>query len=63
MVNNSNKMYYRFISDDEPSEEQLAFLMQEVRDEVREKNENLRSVINENILREYQNAKKMFPNL
>ena len=63
MVNNSNKMYYRFISDDEPSEEQLAFLMQEVRDEVREKNENLRSVINENILREYQNVKKIFPNL
>ena len=63
MVNNSNKMYYRFISDYEPSEEQLAFLMQEVREEVRVKNENLQSVINENILREYQNVKKMFPNL
>ena len=56
-------MYYRFISDNEPSEEQLAFLMQEVREEVRKKKSTLQSVITENILREYQNAKKMFPNL
>ena len=56
-------MYYRFISDNEPSEEQLAVLMQEVRDEVREKNANLQALIMENIQREYQNAKKMFPNL
>ena len=60
---NKADMYYRFTSDNEPSEEQLATLMQEVRDEVCEKNKNLRSVINENILREYQNIKKMFPNL
>jgi hypothetical protein len=56
-------MYYRFISDNEPSEEQLAFLMQEVREEVREKNSSLQSMIMGNIVREYQNAKKMFPNL
>ena len=37
--------------------------MQEVREEVREKSSNLQSMIAENILREYQNAKKMFPNL
>jgi len=56
-------MYYRFISDNEPSEEQLAVLMQEVSEEVREKNAKLQSLIAENILREYQNVKKMFPNL
>jgi len=56
-------MYYRFTSDNEPSEEQLMVLMQEVREEVREKNANLQSVIAENIFREYQNVKKLFPNL
>jgi len=62
-MENKVDMYYRFMSDNEPSEEQLTFLMQEVREEVREKNSNIQSVINENILREYQNAKRMFPNL
>jgi hypothetical protein len=62
MANDAN-MYYKFVSDNEPSEEQLAFLMQEVREEVRRKNSILQSVIMENIQREYQNAKKMFPNL
>ena len=57
------KMYYRFMSDHEPSDEQLIFLMQEVREKVREKESILQSVISENILREYLNAKKMFPNL
>ena len=56
-------MYYRFTSDNEPSEEQLATLMQEVREEVRAKNSNLQSVITNNIQREYENVKKMFPNL
>jgi hypothetical protein len=60
---NETDMYYRFMSDNEPSEEQLAFLMQEVREEVREKKSNLHSMITENIFREYQNVKKMFPNL
>ena len=62
MANKAN-MYYRFKSDNEPSEEQLAILMQEVREEVRKKNSNLQTVIQENIQREYQNVKKMFPNL
>ena len=62
MANETN-MYYRFVSDNEPSEEQLAFIMQEVREEVRERKSNLQSIITENILREYQNAKRMFPNL
>jgi len=62
MVNETD-MYYRFVSDNEPSEEQLAYIMQEVREEVREKNSNLQSMITENIFREYQNMKKIFPNL
>jgi hypothetical protein len=62
MANEVN-MYYRFTSDNEPSEEQLAFLMQKVQEEVRERNAKIQSIIAENILREYQNAKKMFPNL
>jgi hypothetical protein len=62
MANETN-MYYRFISDHEPSEEQLASLMQEIRKEIKEKNSNLQSVIAENILREFRNVKKMFPNL
>ena len=60
---NETDMYYRFTSDNEPSEVQLALLMREVREEVREKKSNLQSIIAENILREYQNGKKMFPNL
>jgi hypothetical protein len=63
MANEKDKMYYRFTSDEEPSEEQLLLLMQEVKEEVREENAKLKSIIAENILREYQNAKKMFPNL
>ena len=62
MANEIN-MYYRFTSDNEPKEEQLSFLMQEIREEVREKNSNLQSVITENIQREYENVKKIFPNL
>jgi hypothetical protein len=60
---NEAKMYYRFTSDSEPKEEQLLFLMQEAIQEVREKNSNLQSVITENIQREYENIKKIFPNL
>ena len=60
---NKTDMCYRFMSDNEPSEEQLAVLMQEVGEEVREKNSHLQSIIAENILREYQNVKNMFPNL
>ncbi|MDR2232491.1 MAG: hypothetical protein LBE56_05130 [Tannerella sp.] len=62
MANEIN-MYYRFTSDSEPEEEQLSFLMQEAMQEVREKNANLQAVITENILREYENIKKKFPNL
>jgi len=56
-------MYYRFTSDYEPTDEQLATLMQEMIEDVREKKSNLQALIMENIQREYQNAKKMFPTL
>ena len=62
MANEAN-MYYRFTSDSEPKEEQLLFLMQEVIEEVKEKNSNLNSMITENIQMEYENIKKKFPNL
>ena len=62
MANETN-MYYRFTSDSEPKEEQLSFLMKEVMEEVRDKNSTLRTVIADNIQREYENIKKIFPNL
>ena len=61
MANETN-MYYRFTSDNEPRDEQLSLLLQEVRQEVREKNSNLQSMITGNIQREYENIKKIFPN-
>jgi hypothetical protein len=62
MANETN-MYYRFTSDSEPKEEQLSVLMQEVKKDVREKNSNIKSVIAENIQREYENIKRIFPHL
>ena len=62
MANETN-MYYRFLSDNEPKEEQLLLLMQEVKEEVRKKNSNLQSTIVENIKREYENIKNIYPNL
>jgi hypothetical protein len=62
-MKNEAKMYYRFTSDNEPKEEQLLLLMEKVRENVREKNSNLQSVITENIRREYENIKKIFPNI
>ena len=62
-MKNETNMYYRFTSDDEPSEEQLAVLMQEVGEEIRETKSKIRAIITESILRECQNAQKMFPNL
>jgi hypothetical protein len=60
---NEVDMYYRFTSDEEPSDEQLACLMQEVCVEVRRKNAASQAEISKNILREYEKVKKMFPNL
>ena len=63
VMTNETNMYYRFTSDNEPKEEQLFLLMQEASEEVRLRNSNLQSVITENIQREYENVKKLFPNL
>ena len=62
MTNNTD-MYYRFTSNTEPREEQLISLMCDIEKEVRERNSNLQSLIEDNILREYQIVKKKFPNL
>jgi len=62
MANNVD-MYYRFTSDKEPSDEQLFTLMKEVERDVRQQNEKLKTIIAENIQREYENVRKMFPNL
>ena len=62
MANNVN-MYYRFTSDKEPTDEQLFTLMKEVENDVRQQNLNLQTVIAENIQREYQNVRAVFPNL
>ena len=62
MISNTD-MYYRFTSDDEPTEEQLETLMQEVAEEVRKENVNIQAIIKENIMRECENAKKLFPEL
>jgi hypothetical protein len=60
---NEVDMYYRFTSEEEPSDEQLACLMREVCDEVRKENAASQAEIYKNILREYEKVKKMFPNL
>ena len=62
-MQNKPDMYYRFLSDEEPTDEQLAYLMQEVRDKVIEENSKIQQIINDNILHEYENTKKRFPNL
>jgi len=63
VMQNKPDMYYRFLSDEEPTDEQLAYLMQEVRDKVIEENSKIQQIINDNILHEYENTKKRFPNL
>jgi len=62
-MENDVDMYYRFTSDDEPTDEQLFTLMKEVESDVRQQNLNLQAVIAENIQREYNNAQKIFPHL
>jgi hypothetical protein len=62
MVNEVD-MYYRFTSDEEPTDEQLALLMQDASKEVRKKNAVYQSEIYNNIAIEYEKVKKIFPNL
>jgi len=60
---NDVDMYYRFTSDKEPSDEQLFTLMKEVEQDVRQQNLALQTIIAENIQREYNNARTIFPYL
>ena len=56
-------MYYRFTNDNEPTDEQLEFLMKEVGENVRRENLNMQSTIMENIMKEYAKLKEKRPNL
>jgi hypothetical protein len=62
MANEVN-MYYRFTSDNEPTDEQLLTLMKEVQADVHRENETIKKIMAENIQREYANARAMFPDL
>jgi hypothetical protein len=59
MTNKKEKvdMYYRFTSDEEPTDEQLTALMQEVGEDVRRQSEALSKKLLEMIEQEYQKAK------
>lgn len=54
---------YRFISDTEPTEQQLLTIMKEVEADVRRKSFERTNIIKENLKREYDNARARFPNL
>jgi hypothetical protein len=54
---------YRFSSDTEPTDEQLLTIMKEVEADVRRKSFERKNSIKENLKREYDNARAMFPNL
>jgi hypothetical protein len=62
MSDNVN-MHYRFTSDSEPTDEQLLALMKEIRADVRRESENLKTIVAENIRREYASVRAMFPDL
>jgi hypothetical protein len=51
-------MYYRFSSDEEPSDEQLAVIMEEVGEDVRRESAELKRKLHESLEREYQKAKE-----
>ena len=51
-------MTYSFLSDDEPTDEQLHVIMQEVAEEVRIENEKVARQVIENIEREYKRIQK-----
>jgi ribosomal protein L18E len=56
-------MYYRFTSDDEPTDEQLAVLMEEVGEEVRRQSAEINRKLLERIEHEYQKAKEYYDSL
>jgi hypothetical protein len=56
-------MNYRFISDDEPTDEQLQVIMKEVETESRKQSEHIRKSIVPNINKEYEKMIALFPQL
>ncbi|GHS93969.1 hypothetical protein AGMMS50239_11260 [Bacteroidia bacterium] len=56
-------MAYRFTSDEEPTDEQLLVIMKEVEADVRQKSFERKNSIKDNLKREYDNARAMFPDL
>ncbi|MDR0572847.1 MAG: hypothetical protein LBG96_02255 [Tannerella sp.] len=56
-------MYYRFTSDDEPTDAQLAVLMEEAGKDVRRKSAEINRKLLERIKREYQKAKEYYDGL
>jgi hypothetical protein len=56
-------MYYRFTGDDEPTDEQLAVLMEEVGENVRRESAEIKRKLLERIKQEYQKAKEYYEGL
>lgn len=63
MNNEKVNMHYRFTSNSEPTEQQLAVLMSEVGNEVRKKSKKNASRLLEKIDDEFQKAKAYYANL
>ena len=59
----SLNMTYQFSGNDEPSDEQLLAIMKEVQADVVRKNKERKSKIMDNLQKEYQKVRAMFPNL
>jgi hypothetical protein len=53
-------MYYRFTSDEEPTDEQLAVIMEEVGEDVRQESEEIARKQHESLEREYQKAMEYY---
>jgi hypothetical protein len=53
-------MYYRFTSNEEPTDEQLAVIMEEVGENVRRESSEISRKLREKIAREYQKAKEYY---
>jgi hypothetical protein len=59
-MDNKVDMTYRFTEDKEPNDEQLAVIMNEVGEEVRQKSAELSRKLMERLEYEYQQAKKRY---
>ena len=56
-------MAYQFIGNDEPSDEQLLAIMKEVEADVIRKDKERKKQIIDNLQKEYENVRALFPNL